>query len=196
MSFLWKVDMISFEQECRNFFTDYGIGYKDGTGGSGTDFFLEPVSFHLEVKEKRQYIKTSVWPTTIPQDHLFILDELTVRKLFFAGSRSGLAIRTSIQNEARYYFVDTLNLMLMPRTRANRWMTDQHPKGKWLIDLRNTYECQDVEDIYRLINKYLQKIPDMQTRSECWGEYVGEIVEKGGEERTWKQYTHDYKWTR
>lgn len=130
-----------FEEEFRKFLQQRHARFIDQTRSyHDADFALmlsDGARFALEVKEKRQAYVKSVWPANTPEPHMFILDELTVRKCLGFAPRAGVAIKDVIGE--RYVFFSVIDLALMPRVRVNRRIERNQPdlKGKWIVDLRN-----------------------------------------------------------
>ena len=138
--------------------------------------------FLLELKEKKQHYKRSSWPDTgIPWEHLFILDDLSVRKVLFAGSNAGIAVRDKLTR--RYVFFSVVDLAMMPRTRFNRYTNfggKLDVKGKWAIDLRNGVQCATIAQLVDAIGEYIYNRTMVVSEKECWGEYPTEHIAIGG----------------
>ena len=75
---------LPFEPELRDFLQQKNARFIDQTRGFyDADFALllsDGARFALEVKEKRQSYTVQAWPQHTPEPHMFILDDLTVRK--------------------------------------------------------------------------------------------------------------------
>lgn len=196
--------MKSFEQECREYLSRHSHHYYDNCdSGHRLDFSFTSEEtqgkwFKLEVKEKRQHTKIMAWPRVdIQEEYIFILDDLSARKIFFSGPYSGLAVRDNLNG--RYYFVDAMTLYMMPRRRVNRMVNPEKNviKGKWMLDLRNMDQYAGVNAIIRRgVSDFFNAIRQMKNSPECWGNFHGETVGYGGEPRTQEQKDYDLKHTR
>lgn len=158
--------MISFEQEVREWlifnnatFVDNSLSYKlpDYTILRGTD---KP--FQLEVKEKRQSYAMHNWPTTIPEPNLFIVDELTVRKLLYHSPLSGMLVRDN--TSGLYYFFSVLDLALVPVDSCNRvtnYSGTPGLKGKWLVSFVQVNSAFNLSDAFKGIRDYVKDHEDL-----------------------------------
>ena len=186
--------IVSFEQEMEDLLfraqTKHGWAYYNNCDDSNqTDFAIQfgrqARWFHLELKEKRQPFNPINWPEVpVPREHVFILDELTVRRLLGRAPFGGIALREIMTG--KYYFFPITRLILMPKVRMNRSMGERKIlKGKWILDLRNGHDVDTIKDLLRLIYQYAEKfaIKDVTT-TECIGDYVGEEIPIGGRLRT------------
>lgn len=153
----------------------------------------------LEVKEKRQPIKMANWPVPdrIEDHNVFILDDLTARKMLLESPNSALAVQDRVLG--RYFVADVLDVWSMPRTRVNRKIADGKLKGKWILDLRNFIQVED----YTLILDYFEEITEKETLSgrfekspDVYGSYFGETVGSGGVSRSEYHRNTDYFSTR
>jgi hypothetical protein len=194
--------MLSLEQEVNEYLTWGHYDFINNcNSGNLLDFSIKMSSnrhFHLEVKEKCQRTAVKNWPTVeTPEEFIFILDELTARRMIRLSPYSGLLVRNNMTG--KYYFIDVVSLWLMPRVRVNRPLKDDYSqvKGKWMLDVRNFVPCSSPEIVMRSLSEYLGS----QTRifndiTACLGHFCNESVGYGGEVRTKEQRTHDYASTR
>ena len=154
--------------------------------------------FHLDAKEKIQEIQAANWPETgVPQEHLFILDDLAARKLLKFAPNSGLVVRDNLRN--LYFFFNVVDLVLMPRLRVNRRLGwgETVLKGKWLIDLRNGVQCASLLEVFEQIAVYHDMKEEIfQNALACYGEYVGEEIGEGGMTRRPEHWIRDRDATR
>jgi hypothetical protein len=153
--------------------------------------------FFLEVKEKRKTTKISQWPkVNIPEPDLFILDDLSARKILKMAPNSGLIVRTNLTN--RYYFFDVVTLWEMPRLRVNRALNEEKTvfKGKWMIDLRNGYQGNKLDQVFGALKTYYEQQEQYFREPECFGNFRGEHIGVGGEVRTRAFKIEDYNATR
>jgi hypothetical protein len=195
--------MQSLESEFKNYFTQHQIPYEDHiTSLKKLDFsFGDPKAktyFCFDVKEKRQHYTTRNWQQiTIPEEHLFILDDLAARKILVFAPNSGLVIRDNIHQ--KYYFFSVVDLYLMPKKRVNRAIKKQveTKKGKWLIDLRNGRSCSNLTEIFESIESYLKDRENIFLQTlECYGNYYEEEIGQGGITRKPGHWEIDVKGTR
>jgi hypothetical protein len=179
---------ISFEQEIRTYLQQVGRPFTDETRAfCELDFTLllpAGVRFHLEAKEKRQPYNANAWPAFAPEEELFILDDLTVRKCLAFAPRAGVVVKDGVVG--RYLFFSVIDLALMPRQRVNRRIERNAPdlKGKWLIDLRNGRAAPDIAGLLALVDDSLAGLhAALYETHACYGNYVGENVGEGGSTR-------------
>jgi hypothetical protein len=191
---------ISLESEIANYLRSRRVSFADNReSGKKMDFVIrvnDVVEFHLEAKEKRQRINTSSWPrVSFPERELFIVDELTVRKMIVRAPACALVIRDNLTS--RYFFCSVADLVLMPHVRANRMMDDNKMKGKWLVDLRNMAAFKELPYVFSEMSIYINNYVNIFSRvTECYGTYFGETIPLGGELRTKEHRTLDYNGTR
>ncbi|MCS6825576.1 MAG: hypothetical protein NZ553_03085 [Caldilinea sp.] len=191
-------DSIAFEEEFRKFLRQRHARFIDQTRSyHDADFALmlsDGARFALEVKEKRQPYAASAWPTSTPEPHMFILDDLTVRKCLGFAPRAGVAIKDIVGK--RYVFFSVIDLALMPRVRVNRRIERNRPdlKGKWIVDLRNGGQAATLEELLGHIQNYLANLHSILYEFHpCYGDYVGETVGDGGITRRPEHWTHDVR---
>jgi hypothetical protein len=92
---------------------------------------------HVELKAKHQpYRGWGHLRPDLPEAHLFILDELALRKIVDAGRYAYLVVADVPQ--ARWCVWSTLDLVLATKTRTTRTLAtgSRQRKGKLLLDLR------------------------------------------------------------
>ncbi len=162
--------MISFEREIKEFLTSKRIVFVDnGSDYKEPDFYIHGKNriAHLEVKEKRQHYNPSQWPI-IQEQFMFILDELTARKLMRYEETGCLFVRDNLTGF--YYFANVLSLWLMPRYRCNREMDKGHLKGKWILDLRDFMSSDKLVDMFVFMRDYVDESPGLFGRAhvECY----------------------------
>ncbi|WP_207680991.1 hypothetical protein [Desulfonema magnum] len=195
--------MLSFEQELKQYFKAHQIPFQDNSGSfKKLDFAFGDIKtkkyFSFDVKEKRQRYVTRNWPgVEIPEEHLFILDDLAARKVLAYAPNSGVVIRDNIRR--KYFFFSVVTLYLMPKQRVNREISKNVKtlKGKWLTDLRNGQCFDTLTEVFAGIESYLNTREDIFLRIlECYGDYVGEDVRKGGITRRPGHWSVDVRETR
>ncbi len=193
----------SFEHEVKSYFADRGINYLDNSSSyKELDFTIlhkktKEAAFHLEVKEKGQRYTEENWPKFAPEIHMFILDDLTIRKCLGRAPESGILIRDNLRS--KYFFFSVIDLALMPKKRVNRKIEKKQLglKGKWLVDLRNGREFQTLNDAISYIRDFLKELDEiLYSRLDCYGTYVGENIMSGGVVRQPEHWTKDVRNTR
>ena len=152
---------VSFEQEIRTYLQQVGRPFTDETRAfCELDFTLllpAGVRFHLEAKEKRQPYNASAWPDFAPEEELFILDDLTVRKCLAFAPRAGVVVKDGVVG--RYLFFS-------------------------VIDLRNGRTAADIASLLALVDDSLAGLhAALYETHACYGNYVGENVGEGGSTR-------------
>jgi hypothetical protein len=189
---------LPFEDEFRKFLQQRHARFIDQTRSyHDADFALmlsDGARFALEVKEKRQAYVKSVWPANTPEPHMFILDELTVRKCLGFAPRAGVAVKDVVGE--RYVFFSVIDLALMPRVRVNRRIERNQPdlKGKWIVDLRNGGQATTLDELLGHIQTYLANLHSILYEIHpCYGDYVGETVGDGGITRRPEHWSQDVR---
>lgn len=179
--------MISFEQEIKKFLNDKGIPWRDGSSSfKRLDFTVvadQDHRFYFDAKEKRQHYNLKNWgiPNAHEQQFTFIIDDLAARKILAYAPYSGMVVRDNVLGG--YYFFSVLDLFLMPKTRVNRPIEKEKPtlKGKWIIDLRNGLRCESLDEVLDAIRQYIARREDLFLNIlECYGNYIGEEIERRG----------------
>ena len=182
--------MISLEQEVKAYFRSQNMAFEDNCRSfSRLDFAFgsrqQGRRFFFDAKEKRQPLNMQNWPvSTVPQERLFILDDLAARKVLAYAPQSGLVIRDNLRQS--YHLFTVLDLFLMPRQRINRPIENevQAMKGKWLVDLRSSFTSASLAGIFTAINAYLdQREAILFKQLACYGHYAGEQIQDQGTTR-------------
>lgn len=175
---------ISMEQELKRYLRLNNTPFLDGSRSyKALDFTIELPErrFALDVKEKRQHYQTKNWPSSLPEQDMFVIDELAIRKCLAYSPFSGILVRDNLQQ--RYVLYPVVDLALMPRTRLNRPIEKNQLtyKGKWIIDLRNGLQSSTLDETVRKIRQYIVQVPIVFSETlECYGHYVGEEIGQGG----------------
>jgi hypothetical protein len=191
---------VSLEQEIKNLLKHHRVNYDEACDSfDEPDFCIHSEQrgdFHLDAKEKIQEIRLANWPETgVPQEHLFILDDLAARKMLKYSPHTGLVVRDNLRR--LYFFFDVVNLFLMPRVRVDRRIGEDVFKGKWLVDLRNGVQCASLLEVFEQIAHYYDSQDDIfKGILACYGSYVGEEIGKGGIPRTSGHWIKDRQATR
>jgi len=198
--------MLSLEQEIKDYFNQRDIPFHDhsfddqrflwldfGYGDAGKKRY-----FRFDAKEKRRRYNMKNWPDAgIPEQHLFIMDDLAARKILAIAPNSGMVVRDNTQ--LKYYLFTVVDLFLMPKMRVNRPIHNQREglKGKWLVDLRNGQRFDELPSVFDAIEAYLDQRREIFGKQlACYGEYVGEHIGRGGIIRRPEHWTTDISATR
>jgi hypothetical protein len=100
--------------------------------------------FYLELKEKKQKYGQRWWLIdNVPEQSLFIIDELTVRR----GAEKYPAVFFLLRDRprGRLYYAPIWELLAVERVRLNR-KTKGALKGKWVFDIENFRRIDSVEE--------------------------------------------------
>jgi len=193
---------MSAEQQFRKALQDTGIPFTDNTTSKVlVDYVVHSQAgrpdISVEVKEKRQPINVDNWPGLLGDpDDLFIVDDLTIRKLLVCGPHAGLVVWDDITR--LWYWFDLVSLAHMPRQRYNREHVKGYLKGKWVINFSNGVQCDGLGELLDELRIYSDWITSGMVikRSACHGAYTGEVVGRGGIARTDEMKRIDYEQTR
>lgn len=124
--------------------------------------------WYAELKEKRQSY-TDRWTKHtphIPEEWLFISDELTVRRALKHYPYVVFLIRDITRG--RLFCSPIWEMVSIPRVRVNR-----NGKGKWLLDMRHFQQISQVDDVIKVIESGLTGTTWLA--SSCVGPGVGEV---------------------
>jgi hypothetical protein len=181
-----------FEHDVRQLLTKRSIAFVDNTGSLETlDFTLATADIHFDVKEKKQRVNVHNWQgaEAIPEEHLFLLDDLAARKILLKSPRSFLLVQDCSRRPLTYYVFSIVDLLCMPKRRVNRALarTDGPTalKGKWYLDLRHGARHESLDAALSYMQEYPKQF-DVVFKSHiaCWGTYAGEEVRTTGTART------------
>lgn len=178
-----------FEKEVKAFLTSKSINYKDGTRStSDLDFFLPGYNIYFDAKEKAQRFSMKNWnEASMPQDSLFIIDDLAARKLLFHAPHSFCLIKDSSVSSPMYYAYSIVDLLCIPKKRVKRPIerSVKAYKGKWLIDLRDAAAFETLDDAIGYLLNYRKKFSLIfNTHIDCWGNFPSENIKTSGRLRT------------
>lgn len=187
-----------FEHDVKTYLMDRGEQFADGTSShTSLDFHLTRRNIHLDVKEKCQKFSMSNWrEASMPQENLFIIDDLAVRKLLLHAPNSFIIIRDSSLDPAMHYVYSIVDFLCMPKKRCRRTIskTITTVKGKWLIDLRDAAAFDTLDEAMHYILHYAEKHRAIfETHLDCWGNYRSEKIGRGGTTRVAKHWKEDSK---
>lgn len=187
-----------FEHDVKAYLSASGEHFADYTAShTSPDFHLTRRNIYVEVKEKCQKFSMRNWKEApMPQEHLFIIDDLAVRKLLLHAPGSFSIIRDSSISPPMYYVYSIVDFLCMPKRRCRRTITKSITavKGKWLVDLRDAAIFESLNDAMTYILHYPDKHKSIfETHLDCWGNYRSERIGKGGVTRTTKYWGEDAK---
>ncbi|MFN0158803.1 MAG: hypothetical protein ACKVRP_12120 [Bacteroidota bacterium] len=187
-----------FEQDIKSRLTAIREPFTDNTRSlTALDFELTRHAIHFDAKEKRQPFSMKHWnEAPMPQEFLFIVDDLAVRKLLLYAPHSFTLIRDSSLSPAVYYVYSIVDFLCIPKHRVRRPIRKTVPtfKGKWLIDFRNAASFDELPEAIDYIIKYPRKENTIfRDHIDCWGKYHSEHIGKGGTTRLEKHWKEDAK---
>lgn len=186
------------EQEIKSYLTLHNEPFSDlSASHTALDFYLSRHNIHIDAKEKRQRFSMKNWKEArIPQEQLFIIDDLAVRKLLLHAPHSFTVIKDSSVSPAMYFVYSIVDFLCIPKVRCRRPIrrTIVAFKGKWIIDLRDAAAFETLGDSIRYITAYKKKHPAIfENHIDCWGKYPSERVAKSGSIRTARFWDIDAK---
>ncbi|RMF59971.1 MAG: hypothetical protein D6746_07525 [Bacteroidetes bacterium] len=155
----WKIAK-EFEGVVRDALIPFDV--VDRTSSSTEIDFWVP-GWYLDVKEKRQPLTRRWHLLDAPEEELFILDELGVRKLLQHWPFGYMLLHDVPRG--RLFVASCVELACVERVRVMRV-----GKGKWVVDLRNFRQINRVEDLVTVIRRDLAEAP--WGRSECLGQVL------------------------
>jgi hypothetical protein len=187
-----------FEIDIKEHLVARGEPFTDATASpSCLDFHLTRRNIYLDAKEKIQKFSMRNWSEAqMPQEHLFIVDDLAVRKLLLHAPNSFSIIRDSSITPPMHYVYSIVDFLCMPKKRCRRTIskTVTTSKGKWLIDLRDAAAFETLEDALNYVVQYAGKHKAIfETHIDCWGSYRSERIGRGGATRRARHWTEDAK---
>lgn len=177
-----------FEDDIRKHLTELGEPFTDGTSShSAPDFVLTRRKIAIDAKEKLQKFSMTNWRNApMPQKHLFILDDLAVRRLLLHAPGSFCIIKDSSVSPRAFHVYSIVDLLCMPKTRCRRTISKKITtvKGKWLVDLRNAAGFDSLPKAIDFIFRFQEHYPEIfETHLDCWGDYPVEKIETAGTTR-------------
>ena len=168
-----------FERQVRQTIKDDGeLVYLDSTDSfDEIDFELgcRGRRLFVEVKEKLQHYRAA-WQeaSAVPEEDLFILDELAARKIILRAPRAYLLIHDAICERLSVF--GALELLTAPKDRLDRSIEANVAtfKGKWLIDLLHGFECASLAEALDYIKRRSTSEEDAWQGLACHGRYRDE----------------------
>lgn len=184
------------EREIKAALVRMGEPFKDGTRSHiHPDFHLTTRNAYIDAKEKKQRFNPVNWSVDPSlQEHLFIIDDLAVRKLLQFAPRSYTLLLDSSESPSQYYVYSIVDFLCIPKVRVRRPIKRTTPgyKGKWLIDLRDAASFDTLDDALTYIISYDKQFPLIfEGHLDCWGNYRTEQVRTAGKVRTATYWTED-----
>jgi len=180
--------MISLQQEIRNFFSESNISYEDCTNSLYClDFRFryredKEEYAHLEVKEKKAPYNLSNWGIfNEKESDIFIIDDLSIRKLMLYGPRSFTLIRNN--GNGKYYMLRSVDTLGIPKIRVNRPIEKNNLifKGKWIIKFSDLKPIESLSHAFLEILKYINNLRQVFLETtECFGNYPSEKLSEAG----------------
>lgn len=149
---------VAFERVVKEVLPEWHIDETSST--HRLDFWVP--GFFLDVKEKNQRYGPR-FTGDRDQTDLFILDELSVRKALEHYPLAYFVFRDV--PESRIFLASVVEVVCADRARLNRQTSEDRRKGKWVLDLSQFRELEDLGDIVRLVSQDLIGLP--WKRSEC-----------------------------
>lgn len=130
-----------FESEVGDWLGEYKISHTDAT--DKLDYWIPGAM--VEVKEKRQKL-SSRWTVRVaeaPEEDLFVIDELSVRRAMQHFPSAYFLIR-DVPGGNRHFLARVDEVCAAERVRFNRTTTKGgSQKGKWLLSLQNFRLLED-----------------------------------------------------
>lgn len=122
-----------FEEEVGSWLGGYKIANLNSP--DRLDFWVP--GCYVDVKEKRQRLSAR-WHVLeqVPEEHLFVIDELSVRKAAAHYPHAYFLIR-DVPGGGRIYLARIDEMFCADHVRLNRVSAAGNAKGKWVVDLRN-----------------------------------------------------------
>jgi hypothetical protein len=187
-----------FELDVKTYLTSRGEQFSDGTSShTSLDFHLTRRNIHIDTKEKCQKFSMNNWKEApMPQEHLFIIDDLAVRKLLLYAPNSFSIIRDSSLTPPMHYVYSIVDFLCMPKKRCRRRISKSVTtlKGKWLVDLRDAAAFETLDEAMEYILRYSEKRKAiLETHIDCWGNYRSERIGTGGTTRLARHWKEDSK---
>lgn len=186
------------EQEIKAYLAAQKEPFSDFSSSHTTlDFLLSRHGIHIDAKEKRQRFSMANWrEARMPQEFMFIVDDLAVRKLLLHAPNSFCLIKDSSVSPVMYHVYSIADFLCIPKIRCKRPIqrTTSAYKGKWIVDLRDAAAFETLVDAIQYIVSYKKKHPAIfKNQIDCWGRYPSETVPKSGSTRKRGYWSIDAK---
>ena len=184
--------MASFERKMKAYLELNNYRFKDYCDSFVKPDFVLGLDHHrvsIDVKEKKQHYKNH-WTGEIPEESLFIIDDLAARKVFMDSPYSAIIVFDYVTS--KYHLFTALDMFMMPKIRVNRTFVGR-VKGKWLVDLNNSYTYLSLTAVMSSLKEYVGFCDTGGTLAitACYGNYVGEHIPEAGTPRTVGQRNYD-----
>ena len=186
------------EQEIKAYLRSQGIGFSDfSSSHTAVDFFLPQHNVYIDAKEKRQHFSMKNWKEArMPEEFLFIIDDLAARKLLLHAPNSFTLVRDSSVSPPMYYVYSIVDFLCIPKTRCRRPIrrTTTAYKGKWIVDLRDAAAFDSLAGAIGYVITFKKKHAAIfENHIDCWGKYHSEHIGKSGSVRTTHYWSEDAK---
>lgn len=120
-----------FEEKVGEWLGDWKVSNLDST--ERLDWWVP--GFYVDVKEKRQKLSSRWHLIDSPEQDMFVIDELSVRKAVKHYPHAYFLIRDVPCD--RFFLARVDEMFSAERGRLNRTGKTGHQKGKWVVDLQN-----------------------------------------------------------
>jgi hypothetical protein len=186
------------EQEIKTYLNAQREAFSDfSSSHTALDFFLPRHNVYIDAKEKRQHFAMQNWKEArMPEEYMFIIDDLAIRKLLLRAPNSFTLVRDSSVSSPMYYVYSIIDFLCIPKTRCRRPIrrTTTAYKGKWVVDLRDAAAFETLADAIGYITAYKKKHTAVfENHIDCWGKYPSEHIGKSGTVRTTRFWAEDAK---
>lgn len=156
-----------FEEKVGEWLGDFKVG--NLTSNTRLDWWVP--GFFLDVKEKKQPL-TDRWHLLpgVPEQDLFVVDELSVRRAAHHYPHAYFLIR-DVPGGGRIFLARIDEMFCTERARVDRIGRTGHRKGKWIVNLRSFRELTDPAN--QLLSTVLHDQELMTWKSsECLSELI------------------------
>lgn len=138
----------------------------------------------LECKERKQ-LYNNEWSqiSGIERENLFAIDETSIKTLFDKFPNFILLLFDKVTN--KYFIFCPINLLTISKVRINRPINKivSKFKGKWLININDGIEFDDIVDVIKYIYFYRSNYQkDILIQTECYN--LNDDVNQLSKERT------------
>ena len=137
---------------------------------STTELDIWVPGYMIEIKEKKQKY-TSRWHLLddVPEENLFIIDELTIRRAMQWWPGVFFALRDKVYPSGPRLFLAPIWELLS----VERKLVDRDKKGKWIIDTTSFRQVHDESEIPTIATHLM--IEHAWKRSNCLGGEVPQV---------------------
>lgn len=129
-------------------------------------------SFWLELKEKNQHYNKDDWPCPWAELDMFIVDDLTIRKILWHSPDAGLLVWDNIRD--KLFFWTPIDLMFVDKIRGNRKINKEgkedytNLKGKAILNTSQAKEFATIQAaVYHIEAHHIVKQGIYTKKLEC-----------------------------